>query len=61
MLRFEVSICKNVEFIFFGRRKIMDACLFVCCFFSFSRCPSRFDPVVLEYRERAYLNGNKTF
>ena len=54
------------NFVFFARRQITDACLFVClfvfflCVFFFRR-GDRIDPVVLESYERAYTNGNEKF
>jgi hypothetical protein len=44
------------NFVIFTRRKITDAWLFVL--FSRGDC---IDPVGLEYRERAYSNGNEKF
>ena len=44
--------------VFFARRQITDACLFV--FFLFPR-GDRIDPVVLECCERAHSNGNEKF
>ena len=54
LYRFQAPICKNVEFSFFARRKIMDACLFVVFFIR----SDHINPVVLEYRKRAHSNGN---
>ena len=45
------------NFVFFGRRQITDACLFVLFFF-FPR-GDRIDPMVLESYVRAHSNGNE--
>ena len=50
------------NFIFFARRQITDACLFVCLFFVvFFPRGDRIDPVVLECCEKARSNGNEKF
>ena len=54
---FKLLSAKTWNFVFFVRRKITDACLFVFCLFVvvfFSG--GRIDPDVKEYRERAHSN-----
>ena len=47
--RFQAPIYKMLNFVFFARRQITDACLFVCLFFFLFPSVDRIDPVVLEF------------
>jgi len=58
---FKLISAKMWNFVIFARRKITDACLFVCLllffFFKFFLWSDCIEPIALEYRERTDSNG----